>query len=187
MQIETQVETIAQLASYLDELSLHHTTLKYRREATQRLRAFQAFISDQPVSAYLAKKFLALLRDQGYKPASIHAYYSAIKPFLEFIGIPFKLKLRTPQRLPSYHSANQVNSMLAIVGSRTDTWSKFKQRDTLIILLLALTGLRESEALNLRPCNISGDFIQVRHGKGDKDRVIPLARDLVKPLQDYVA
>ena len=186
MQIETQAETIAQLASYLDELSLQQTTAKYRREATQRLHRFQEFIGDQPVSAYAAKKFLAQLRDQDYKPTTIQAYYFAIKPFLEFIDIPFKLKLHTPHHLPSYHSANQVNSMLAIVNNRSDTWRKLKQRDALIILLLALTGIRESEALNLRPCDINSDFIQIRHGKGDKDRSIPVARDLVKPLQDYI-
>jgi len=187
MQIETQAETIAQFASYLDELSLQHTTLKYRREATQRLHRFQAYIDDQPVSVYLAKKFLAHLRDQGYKPATLQAYYFAIKPFLEFIGIPFKMKLHTPRPLPSYHAPEEISSMLHIVGSRTDSWAKLKQRDALIILLLALTGLRESEALSLRPCDISGGYIRVRHGKRDKDRAIPLARDLVKPLQDYIA
>lgn len=186
MQIETQAQTIAQFAIYLDELSLQDITPKYRREATQRLRAFQAFIGNQPASPYLAKKFLAHLRDQSYKPATIKAYYFAIKPFLEFLGIPFKLKLHRPRRLPAYHSAAQVNSMLQVIASRADRWAKLKQRDTLIILFLALTGVRESELLNLRPCDIAGGFIHILSGKGDKDRVIPLATDLAKPLAAYI-
>jgi integrase/recombinase XerD len=186
MQLETQAQTIAQFASYLDELSLQDITPNYRHQATQRLRAFQTFIADQEPSPYLAKKFLAQLRDRGCKPATIQAYYFAIKPFLEYLGFPFKLKLHRARRLPPYHSADQVNLMLQIAASRSDRWAKLKQRDVLIILMLALTGLRQSEALNLRPHDIASGFIHVRQGKGDKDRVVPLANDLAKPVQGYI-
>jgi integrase/recombinase XerD len=186
LEIESQAQTIAQFASYLDELSLQDVTQKYRSATTQRLGVFQAFLESQSPSPYLAKKFLACLRDKGYKPATIKAYYVAIKPFLEYLGIPFKVKLRQPRRLPAYHSVTQVNSLLQVVTSRRGRWAKLKHRDELIILMLALTGLRKSELLNLRPCDIAGGFIHVRSGKGDKDRVIPLATDLVNPLAAYI-
>jgi len=184
--LETQAQTIAQFASYLDELSLQDVTQKYRCATIQRLRVFQAFLEGQSPSPYLAKKFLARLRDKGYKPATIKAYYIAIKPFLEYLGIPFKVKLHRSRRLPAYHSAAQVNSMLQIATCRSGRWAKLKHRDALIILMLALTGLRKSELLNLRPYDIAGGFIHVRSGKGDKDRTIPLASDLVKPLAAYI-
>lgn len=184
--IETQAESIAQLASYLDELSLQDITPKYRREVKHRLEEFQAYCAGQPPSPYLARKFLAQLRDQGYKPATIHVYYFAIKPFLEFNGIPFKLKLRRPHHLPAYHSTQQINSMLQIITNRPDKWAKLKHRDNLIILMLALTGVREAELLNLRPYDISDGFIYIRSGKGDKDRTIPICQDLVKPLTTYI-
>ncbi len=184
--IEAQAQTIAQLASYLDELSLQDITPKYRREVKHRLEEFQTYCAGQPPSPYLARKFLAQLRDEGYKPATIQVYYFAIKPFLEFNGIPFKLKLRRPHHLPAYHSTQQINSMLQIIASRPDKWAKLKHRDNLIILMLALTGVREAELLNLRPYDISDGFIYIRSGKGDKDRTIPLCQDLVKPLITYV-
>lgn len=188
MTIETQATTIAQFTSYLDELSLKDITPLYRSQSTQRLRAFHTFLEGQPPSAYMGKKFLATLRDRGYKPTAVQAYYFAIKPFLEFIfiGVPFKVRLRRERPLPAYHSMDQLNTILAIIAKRTDKWAKIKERDALVILLLAFTGLRISELANLRLRDISSDFIYVRRGKGAKDRAIPLANRLRKPLKSYV-
>jgi len=192
MNLETQIQSIAQFTSYFDELSLKDITPHYRQQSVQRLNAFRAFLADQPASAYAGKKFLAYLRDQDYQPTTVEAYYHAIKPFLEFIRdpssreAPFKVKLKRQRRLPRYHSAGQLYSILDVIASRSDKWAKVKQRDTLIFLMLAFTGMRKAELLNLRPCDIVNGFIYIRKGKGDKDRVIPLAQHLVNPLTDYI-
>lgn len=186
MNLEIKAQSIAQFTAYLDELSLQDITPQYRRQSIQRLQAFQSFLDGQPVSAYIAKKFIAYLRDQGYKTRTVEAYYHAIKPLLEFSGIPFKLKLRRPHELPRYHSSNQLSSMLELIASRSDRWAKIKQRDTLIILMLAFTGMRKAELLNLHPCDIVNDFVYIRNGKGNKDRVIPLSQQLMKPLAAYI-
>lgn len=186
MTLETQVKNIALLKDYLADLSfqvLSQTTLaKY----CQCIESFQTWLGSQPVSAQAAKRFLADLQERGYKPRSVHLYYHAIKPFLEFQGILFKLKFKKPRELPQYHSAQDINSILSLASSRTDNWAKLKQRDTLILLMLALTGVRASELLALRPCDISAEFIFVRKGKGSKDRTIPLAKTLAGPLKDYI-
>lgn len=186
MTLETTVGTIAQFASYIDELSLEDISPQYLRESRQRLRAFMTFLDGQPPSVYMGKKFLALLRDSGYAPASLEAYYFAIKPFMKYIGIEFKVSLKRRRRLPSYHSVDQVRSILAVIAGRTDKWAGIKQRDTLIILMLAFTGVRKAELARLRPCDIANGFIHVKQGKGGKDRVIPLAQHLVKPLKAYI-
>ena len=188
MSLELQINTISQFASYFDELALQLTTPKYRREVTQRLRAFQDFIGEQPVTPYQAKRFLAYLRDQGRKPTTILSYYHAIKLFLEFLGFPFKLKLQKARHLPAYHSTAQVNSMLEVAANRSDNWARLSKRDCLIILMLALSGARESELLNLRccDCDLAQGYIRIRSGKGDKDRAIPLSLTLAKPLSEYI-
>ena len=186
MTLETQVKNIALLKDYLADLSfqvLSQTTLaKY----CQCIESFQTWLGSQPVSAQAAKRFLADLQERGYKPRSVHLYYHAIKPFLEFQGILFKLKFKKPRELPQYHSAQDISSILSLASGRTDNWAKLKQRDTLILLMLALTGVRASELLALRPCDISAEFIFVRKGKGSKDRTIPLAKTLAGPLKDYI-
>jgi len=186
--IEAQARDIALLKDYLTELSLSNqdlspsTLAKYK----QCLEYFLSWLQGQPLSAQAVKMFLAELRQQGYKPRSVQLYYHAIKPFLEFHGIPFKLKFKKPQELPRYHSTEDFNSILDIASSRTDNWAKIRYRDHLILLMLAFTGARASELLSLRPCDITQDFIFIRKGKGGKDRSIPLAKTLSGPLKDYI-
>ena len=186
--IEAQAHAITLLKDYLTELSLSNQDLSPSTLAKYKhcLEYFLSWLQGQPLSAQAAKMFLAELREQGYKPRSVQLYYHAIKPFLEFQGIPFKLKFKKPRELPQYHSTQDLNSILDIASSRTDNWAKLKQRDMLILLMLALTGVRASELLNLRPCDITGEFIFVRKGKGSKDRTIPLAKTLAGPLKDYI-
>lgn len=58
----------------------------------------------------------------------------------------------------------------------------------LIVSLLYGSGLRVNEALSLRIQDIdfSAQCLQVRFGKGRKDRVVTLASALLQPLQDQI-
>jgi len=187
MNIAALAQNTATLKQYLIELSLNQDLAPISRaKYTQCLRDLITWLDERPPSALAAKMFLAELRDRGYKPRSVQLYYHAIKPFLEFLGIPFKLKFKKIRQLPPYHSPEDLNSILRVIDNRSDTWSKLGQRDRLILLALAFTGLRASELLNLRPCDLTTDYLLVRHGKGDKDRTIPLAETIRKPLSDYI-
>lgn len=187
MNIEALAQNTATLKDYLNELTLNQDLAPVSRaKYKQCLRDFIAWLDERPPSALAGKMFLAELRDRGYKPRSVQLYYHAIKPFLEFLGIPFKLKFKKIRRLPPYHSPEELNSILRVIDNRRDTWSKLGQRDRLMILALAFTGLRASELINLRPCDVTTDYVLVRHGKGDKDRTIPLAETIRKPLLGYI-
>jgi integrase/recombinase XerD len=60
-------------------------------------------------------------------------------------------------------------------------------RDRLFLRLLLGSGLRRAEALAVRPVDIGlvEGFLRVEHGKGDKKRVVPVDRGLLKALLDY--
>ena len=77
--------------------------------------------------------------------------------------------------------------MLNAVADRRDNWSKVRGRDRLIILLLAYTGIRRAELLALRCRDVRDGYLTVYQGKGDKDRTIPLIRDLSREISQYVA
>jgi integrase len=55
----------------------------------------------------------------------------------------------------------------------------------LLMRLLWETGLRISEALNLRYGDIYPDGINIRHGKGDKQRMIPCQAPILGELLRY--
>lgn len=61
-------------------------------------------------------------------------------------------------------------------------------RDRLLLLLGMYCGLRVSEMCRLRveDVDFTRGVVTVRHGKGDKDRAIPLADKIVEPLRVWV-
>jgi len=131
--------------------------------------------------------FLSKLRQQGYSRASIRSYYAPIRPFLRWLGIEFKLKLKKIRRLPQYHTKEEFDWLVKAISQRQDTWAKKnKERDILIVKTLAYTGLRRSELLSLRCQDIKQGFLFVYRGKGERDRVIPLIKNLKNELIHYI-
>lgn len=185
-----QVRSTLVIKSYLDDLALRDdlslsTISKYR----QCISAYLDWLGEQEISERSAREFLFHLRQLDYSPASRRLYYAALKPFLEFQGIVLKIRFKKVRRLPVYHSQSDFSALLGAVCTRHDNWSaKTRERDFLIISMLAFTGVRRSELLALRAvdCNLQSRCVYVRSGKGDKDRVIPIASSLFLPLSRYI-
>ena len=186
----SQLQSTALIKSYLDELSLrdelsYSTISKYR----QCISAYLDWLGEQDISERTARLFLSYLRERNYSSSTRRLYYAALKPFLHFLGIYIKIKFPRHHHLPAYHSSSDISSLLSAISSRTDNWSHLtSERDRLIILLFAFTGIRRSELLNLRfiDVNFHSRCIYIRNGKGDKDRVIPMASTIYQPLNDYI-
>ena len=89
--------------------------------------------------------------------------------------IPFG---KRPKRLPAVLGAEEVSRLLACV-------SVLKHRTVLLTLYAA--GLRLSEATHLQVADIDSPRMQlnIRHGKGSKQRLVPLSPRLLQELRDY--
>ena len=183
---ESLASGIVGVQDYLDELSCQDITPSTIKKYRQCLYKYIDWLGFSQPTAQSAKLFLARLKTDGYQRQSIVLYYHAIKPFLEFRGIPLKVKFKKEHRLPPYHSQGNLEEILQAIENRKDNWKGLIERDRLIILTLAFTGIRASELVALRPCDIAGDFIFVRHGKGSHPRTIPLANTIRKPLSGYI-
>lgn len=181
-----QIEAVLVLNDYCQKLTLYDLSLATISLYKQRLSSFLNFLGDQDPSAELAQLFLAQLRTRGYARATIRGYYVAIKLYLAWLGITLQVKFKREKRLPRYHSRDEITRILAAVVARDDNWSKLKDRDQLIIKLLAYTGLRRAELVSLRCRDIRDGFLTVYHGKGEKDRAIPLTRELSDQLPNYI-
>jgi len=184
--ITTRVNTIAQFSAYSAELSLKDLAQATTQTYQSCLKKFQTWLEERPISVQAAKQFLAEMRQRGYSPATIRLHYAVIHPLLEYLGMSLKLKLRKPQQLPTYHPTSELTAILEQSATRSDRWRRLAGRDTLLILMLALTGMRRSELLKLTPRDISDSFLYIRKAKGEKDRTIPLAGPLRAPLQLYI-
>lgn len=93
------------------------------------------------------------------------------------ISIPGK---RTSRRIVNYLRKDELDTLLA-TPNRT---SPKGRRDHTLLLFLARTGARVSEAIavNLSDLRLEAPCQILLHGKRSKDRVVPLATDLVAAL-----
>jgi integrase/recombinase XerD len=114
---------------------------------------------------------------------------SAVNTFFDFchrshfLGEQTKYKLaKLPKSLPKFLSYAQIQSALESIP-RTE-WIGL--RDYALILFLYATGLRISECLELRREDIEGNWLHVRHGKGEKERLVPVAREALDALYAYL-
>lgn len=125
------------------------------------------------------KSYISSLENKNYKPSTINLKITVINKFLRFINIDYSMKYLKQQKklyISNVISESDYNRMLDVVTDK---------RDRAIIILLANTGLRVSEALSLTTNIIKDDVILVK-GKKGKYREVFLSHKLKEILKDYI-
>lgn len=186
MNAQISVSNQVVLDVYLHQFELEDLTPATLRLRQGQLRAFHNWLGPSEPSANTARLFLAELRNRGYQRGTLRSYYYALRPYLAYLEIPFKVRFKREKRLPRYHSRDDLARILDIIAGRDDRWSRLKDRDRLIFRTLALSGLRRAELLSLRCRDVKEGYLFVYRGKGDKDRVAPIPRKLSLELLDYI-
>lgn len=173
-------------SAYRKHLDLCDLAPKTKARYWEVVNSYHKWLGKRRPDATTAQEYIAYLRSKGYRPRSVLLYYHALRLFLSFRGIQFNLKLRKPKELPPYHSQAEIEALITQAGIglyHQKQWQK--DRNKALILTFAYTGLRKSELRNLRVGDIDFErrLISVIQGKGQKDRVIPLAERLIEPLK----
>lgn len=88
---------------------------------------------------------------------------------------------KLPKTLPEYLPFESIMNALKSI----DRSSWLGQRDYALILFLYATGARVSECLDIKEDDIEGEWLRVRHGKGEKERYIPIAHEAIRALRAY--
>ncbi|MEJ2468342.1 MAG: tyrosine-type recombinase/integrase [Campylobacterales bacterium] len=89
---------------------------------------------------------------------------------------------KIPKNLPKFLTLDAIEAGMAVIG--TEKWTDL--RDRALILFLYATGVRISEALAVERSDFEGEWLRVRHGKGDKERLVPIADAARKVIEDYL-
>ncbi|OHD87533.1 tyrosine-type recombinase/integrase [Sulfuricurvum sp. RIFCSPLOWO2_12_FULL_43_24] len=113
---------------------------------------------------------------------------SAFNSFLDFchrnrfnsVSSKFALS-KVPKNLPKYLSFETIQSGLRLV----DRSEWIGLRDYALLLFLYATGVRVSECLMVEEGDIEGEWLRIRHGKGEKERYVPIAPEALKALRVY--
>ncbi len=134
----------------------------------------------------------AWLAELSLAPGSVTRHVASLKVFFRYLQLEGALTdnqaelLRTPklwQRVPQVLSEKQVDQLLAAPRRADPFW----QRDRAILELLYATGCRVSELSSLRNQNMHlKDRYCICHGKGDKQRIVPLGARAVEAVTSYL-
>jgi site-specific recombinase XerD len=136
------------------------------------------------LSDYVAS--LGTRRTRKLAPTTISRKLAAVRAFLRHALGPERvpdgrLAPRRPRRLPDAPTPREIEQLLAALEGD----GALAIRNRALVELVYSAGLRSSEAvgLDLGDVDFEQELVHVRHGKGGKDRVIPLGEE----AQDWLA
>jgi len=127
--------------------------------------------------------FNYLVQERSLSPASCRLYLHGIRflylQVLHWAHFDVTLVLpKRPQRIPELLTRQEVTRLLSVVSNP-------KHQGLLSIIYGC--GLRVSEAVALQVKDVDGErhLLRVDQGKGAKDRMVPLAPELLQVLRQY--
>ena len=179
------------VASYRDTFRL---LLKFTERETDRAPDRQRL---QDLDAPLILRFLDHLEKERHNtPRTRNARLAAIRSFMHYVAyqepaaaatiarvlaIPAK---RYDQPVLEYLSSGELSSILA--APTESTWNG--QRDRVLLRLLYNTGARVSEiaALNRADIRLGSPLLVQLHGKGRKQRVVPVWKSTARDLKQWL-
>ena len=175
----------------MTELKRLETELKLRGFSQQTIRSylynnlrFLSFarkepeeINEEDVRSYMAY----LVADRKLAPSTLTLAKASLRFYYDEVLGKNIVRVKTPKsfkRLPIVLTKEEVKRMIAAAGSR---------RDRLMLVLLYSSGLRLSEAINLKYENLELESKTgwVRRGKGGKDRMFIVSESFIRELGVY--
>jgi len=152
----------------------------------------------QEITAQLVRSWLAELKGDKLAAKSINRKISSLKSFFKFM-IKQGVLQQTPmavivspkmaKRLPAFVADKDIKTLFGEEKGPSmfaNTWEGNMER--LILMLFYSTGMRLSELVNLQMGQLDAPNGHVKVlGKGNKERIIPLGKELMGDLQNYIA
>ncbi|MGB7922368.1 MAG: site-specific tyrosine recombinase XerD [Pyrinomonadaceae bacterium] len=139
------------------------------------------------------REWIAALSREGLAPSSVTRAVSAARGLFRFLMLDGHIKshpaenLDTPQKsasLPKFLTEDEIESLLAAPDIKTAEGI----RDRAILELMYATGLRISELVSMKLADVDLDRgLIVCHGKGNKERCVPVGRSATRWLQQHIA
>ncbi len=194
-----QYPSIDQFLDYLkfEKRYSRHTIISYQNDLEQ---FFQYLVSqfDSPdlemISASMVRSWLAELKEEEISSKTINRKISSLKSYYKYqlkTGALIKSPMGTiiapkiSKRLPQFVEQIDMDHLFQHMPF-SDDWKGRTER--LVILLFYSTGMRLSELIQLKELQLDASHQQVKVlGKGNKERIIPINKDLIEQLQKYIA
>jgi integrase/recombinase XerC len=174
-----------------------HTIISYQNDLEQFL-SFIIAEFDEPdvaeINAAIVRSWLAHLKqEEDLTAKSINRKISTLKSFYKFLmreGIVATTPMsiinapKISKRLPVYVEEKDIQTLFDYVEF-SDDWKG--RTEKLVLQLFYNTGMRVSELVNLKTSQVDYAYNHIKVlGKGNKERIIPVNKELIPNLQDYI-
>ena len=163
--------------AYLDDIHIFHETFN--------------FTTTKEISALHISDFINLESQKGLSGSTIVRRLSSIYNYLLFLKdedaytdeLQRIVRPKVAKPLPTYLTNEEVDRLLDAPSSATHRG----MRDKAMLEVMYASGLRVSEILNLKreQVNFNRGIIKI-HGKGDKERVVPIGEFALASLVEYI-
>ncbi len=152
----------------------------------------QGFDRPDKVTPLCLRKYLVLLRGDGYKTTTLSRKLASLRSFYRFLLKEGAIKnnpvgvLRSPRKqriLPKFLSLQEVESLFNVI----DKESPQGRRDSAILETLYSTGIRVSELVTLDMGDVDtlSEVVKVK-GKGKKERIVPIGGYALEAIRAYL-
>ena len=178
-----------------------HTLISYQTDLEQFFGFLETEFSETDpatVKATYIRSWLATLKSEELVSRSINRKISTLKSYFKYLlkrGIILQSPMTTistpkaNKRLPSFieeKGTEQLFNRTATPPNEKETWKQ--KTDKLILALFYQTGMRLSELIQLKEKHVDFSYGQLKVlGKGNKERIIPVSKELLQELTKYIA
>ena len=159
------------------------TTVQYYLQAVEEFAAYFHKPPDQLNQDHLREYQAHLLSERKLQPRTARLHTCALRFFfnktlkrrLPLDDIPYP---RAPRRLPVILTVEEVARLID---------SARNLLDRTMLMVLYSTGMRNAEMRNLQVKDVDSKsmLIHIQHGKGGRDRYVPLSPKLLETLREY--
>lgn len=193
----------AEIQSFIDYLKFEkryssHTIISYETDIKSFFQYLAKNFGDTPLAEIthsIIRSWLASLKEEKLTSKSINRKISTLRSFFKYhlkrgnISIVPTANIISPKigkRLPVFAKESETTQLLETLNVATEDWKTLNAK--MLISLFYATGMRLSELINLKEKQLDFSRSQVRVlGKGNKERIIPVARELLQDIEEYKA
>lgn len=183
------------LESFLREKRIQNCTEDTVKDYYYFIKVFCDYQSDRPVESLTMQdieNYILYLYGRNLASATCHTYIHHLRIFLAWCARRTSLQfdpaeIRVPKS-PKKHLRIYSSEDIRLIY-RTDCTDDpvLNARNRALVSLMLDSGLRQRELCRIRPADIDFSVRRLEvHGKGNKDRIVPLGRVTVALINRYL-
>ena len=173
-----------------------NTIISYETDLNQFLSFYKEYSTSQEIEKVdkrTIRSWIVKLSLSNLSAKSINRKIASLKSFFKFLVKRDLIKknpsshvtsLKTDQKIPTFIKEKDINFLFKNIDVKEDFTG---QRDLLILELLYGTGIRISELINIKICDINFAKKEIKViGKRNKERIIPLHNNAIYQTKKYL-